>query len=47
MKIMNLKYIRNTVYIELNVCIDFDNCFVDEEIEKIITFWNCHNNENY
>lgn len=35
------------IYTELNVCIDSDDCLADEAIEKILTFWDCHNHENY
>ncbi len=35
------------IYTELNICIDSDDCLADEAIEKILTFWGCHNHENY
>ena len=35
------------IYTELNACIDSDDCLADEAIEKILTFWDCHNHENY
>ena len=41
----NIAY--ENIYTELNVCIDSDDCLADESIDKILTFWDCHNHENY
>ena len=32
---------------ELNVCIDSDDCLADDAINKILTFWDSHEHENY
>ncbi len=42
---------HNTAYelidTELNVCIDSDDYMSDQAVEKIVTFWKEHGNENY
>lgn len=32
---------------ELNVCIDSDDCLADDAIDKILSFWDEHNHEEY
>ena len=32
---------------ELNVCIDSDDCLADNAIDKILSFWDSHDHENY
>ncbi|WP_304960418.1 glycosyltransferase family 2 protein [Thomasclavelia cocleata] len=32
---------------ELNICIDSDDCLAEDAIDKILTFWDSHEHENY